>query len=392
MTIYMPPKLTAEDEAVMALIDEQRQRLRYHIANTPNRWSGLLRRNSMARAIQGSNSIEGYHATMDDVVAAIEDEEPMDATEETWREIVGYRNAMTYILQLAEDEHFEFHAQLLRSLHFMMMQHSLKKMPGRWRPGDIYVVNEATEQRVYEGPDAGTVPGLIDELVSYLNSGSDCHVLVKAAMAHLNFTMIHPFKDGNGRMARALQTLVLSREGTVSPVFSSIEEWLGRNTPAYYQILAEVGQGGWHPKNDPHPWVQFCLTAHFQQAHTLVKRNNWLSKVYEEVSAVARTLKLPERADVLLVDAAFGLRLRAGRYREENEISDVVASRDLRKMVDLELLMPHGEKRGRYYTGSARLREIAAKHKMPGQAENPYSLIRSRSDVAASPLIPGLVG
>jgi Fic family protein len=392
MTIYMPPKLTAEDEAVIALIDEQRQRLRYHIANMPNRWSGLLRRNSMARAIRGSNSIEGYHATMDDVVAAIEDEEPMDATEETWREIVGYRNAMTYILQLAEDEHFEFHAQLLRSLHFMMMQHSLKKMPGRWRPGDIYVVNEATEQRVYEGPDAGTVPGLIDELVSYLNSGSDCHVLVKAAMAHLNFTMIHPFKDGNGRMARALQTLVLSREGTVSPVFSSIEEWLGRNTPAYYQILAEVGQGGWHPKNDPHPWVQFCLTAHFQQAHTLVKRNNWLSKVYEEVSAVARTLKLPERADVLLVDAAFGLRLRAGRYREENEISDVVASRDLRKMVDLELLMPHGEKRGRYYTGSARLREIAAKHKMPGQAENPYSLIRSRSDVAASPLIPGLVG
>jgi Fic family protein len=392
MTIYMPPKLTAEDEAVIALIDEQRQRLRYHIANMPNRWSGLLRRNSMARAIRGSNSIEGYHATMDDVVAAIEDEEPMDATEETWREIVGYRNAMTYILQLAEDEHFEFHAQLLRSLHFMMMQHSLKKMPGRWRPGDIYVVNEATEQRVYEGPDAGTVPWLIDELVSYLNSGSDCHVLVKAAMAHLNFTMIHPFKDGNGRMARALQTLVLSREGTVSPVFSSIEEWLGRNTPAYYQILAEVGQGGWHPKNDPHPWVQFCLTAHFQQAHTLVKRNNWLSKVYEEVSAVARTLKLPERADVLLVDAAFGLRLRAGRYREENEISDVVASRDLRKMVDLELLMPHGEKRGRYYTGSARLREIAAKHKMPGQAENPYSLIRSRSDVAASPLIPGLVG
>lgn len=391
MTIYMPPKLTTEDEDVIALIDEQRQRLRYHIANTPNRWSGLLRRNSMARAIQGSNSIEGYHATMDDVVAAIEDEEPLDATEETWREIVGYRNAMTYILQLAEDQHFEFHAQLLRSLHFMMMQHSLKKMPGRWRPGDIYVINEATDERVYEGPDAGLVPGLIDELVAYLNSGSDCHVLVKAAMAHLNFTMIHPFKDGNGRMARALQTLVLSREGTVSPVFSSIEEWLGRNTPAYYQILADVGQGAWHPNNDPHPWVQFCLTAHFQQAHTLVKRNNWLSKVYEEVSRVARAAKLPDRADVLLVDAAFGLRLRAGRYREENEISDVVASRDLRKMVDLGLLVPHGEKRGRFYTGSPMLREIAAKHKMPGQAENPYTLIRSQAAASSDPLLPGLV-
>lgn len=111
MSIYMPPKLTSENDAVIAIIEEQLQRLRYHIANTPDRWSRLLHRNQW-RAIQGPNSIEGYHATMDDVVAAVEDEEPMDATEETWREIVGYRNAMTYILPLAEDQHFEFHAQL----------------------------------------------------------------------------------------------------------------------------------------------------------------------------------------------------------------------------------------------------------------------------------------
>jgi len=328
---------------------------------------------------------------MDDVVAAIEDEEPMDASKETWREIVGYRNAMTYVLQLAEDEHFEFHPQLLRGLHFMMMQHSLRKMPGRWRPGDIYVINEATDERVYEGPDAVRVPALIDELVAYLNAQSDCHVIVKAAMAHLNFTMIHPFKDGNGRMARALQTLVLSREGTVSPVFSSIEEWLGRNTPAYYDILARVGRGAWHPENDPHPWIQFCLTAHFQQAHTLVKRNNWLSKVYAEVTAIAASMGLPDRAEVTLVDAAYGMRIRAGRYREDNEISDVVASRDLRRMVDLGLLVPHGEKRGRFYTGSKQLRDIAAKHKVSGQAEDPYVLIRSRTIDPAAPLLPGMV-
>lgn len=387
MSIYQVPKLLPEDEAVIGLIMDQKQQLRYHISNTPYRWSGLLRRNSMARAIQGSSSIEGYHATMDDVVAAIEDEEPMDATTETWREIVGYRNAMTYVLQLAEDEHFEFHPQLVRSLHFMMMQHSLKKMPGRWRPGDIYVVNEATDERVYEGPDAALVPSLIKELVAYLNSPSDCHVVVKAAMAHLNFTMVHPFKDGNGRMARALQTLVLSREVTVSPVFSSIEEWLGRNTQPYYDVLAKVGQGTWHPENDAHPWIQFCLTAHFQQAHTLVKRNNWLSKVADEVITKASALGLPDRAELTLVDASFGHRIRAGRYREENEISDVVASRDLRKMCDLGLLIPHGQKRGRYYTASNVLLGIAARHKVSGRAEDPYSIIRSRVSAADSPLL-----
>ena len=249
MPLYQVPVLTPDDLAVIDMINGLRQRLRHYTQNNPQRWNGQLRRNAMARAIQGSNSIEGYHATMDDAIAAVDDEEPMDANEETWREIIGYRNAMTYILQLSEDDQFEFHAQLIRSLHFMMLQHSLKKMPGRWRPGDIYVVDELTEERVYEGPDALAVPALIGELIDYLNAPTNCPVVVKAAMAHLNFTMIHPFKDGNGRMARALQTLVLSRDGVLNPVFSSIEEWLGRNTQAYYDILAQTGKGaalhGW---------------------------------------------------------------------------------------------------------------------------------------------------
>ncbi len=83
----------------------------------------------MACAIQGSNTIEGYNATMDDAIAAVEGEEPMDTDEKTWREIIGYRNAMTYILQLSEDEHFEFHPQLLRSLHFMMLNISWLNFP-----------------------------------------------------------------------------------------------------------------------------------------------------------------------------------------------------------------------------------------------------------------------
>jgi len=62
-------------------------------------------------------------------------------------------------------------------------------------------------------------------------------------MAHLNLTMIHPFSDGNGRMARCLQSLVLARGGKLSPEFLSIEEYLGRNTPSYYQVLSAVAQG-----------------------------------------------------------------------------------------------------------------------------------------------------
>lgn len=377
-----------EDEAVLELIDELRHRLRHYVQTHQQRWTGMLRRNLMARAIQGSNAIEGYHATIDDAIAAVEDEEPMDSSDATWREIVGYRNAMTYILQLSTDQQFEFHPQLIKSLHFMMLQHSLKKMPGRWRPGDIYVINEETEERVYEGPDALAVPGLIDELIAYLNSPMDCPIVVKAAMAHLNLTMIHPFEDGNGRMARALQTLVLSRDGIMSPVFSSIEEWLGRNTPAYYDILAKTGQGAWHPENDAHDWIQFCLKAHYQQAMTIVRRNEFLGHVYHDVSKLADKARLPERASTVLMDAATSLRVRAGRYREEHEISDVVASRDLRRMVDEGFLVPHGERRGRYYTGSKVLLDIASGHRVTGKQEDPYEMVRVRREVARSPELP----
>jgi len=72
---------------------------------------------------------------VDDAIAAAEGEAPLEADEAVWLEIVGYRTAMTYVLQIADDENLEVDEGLLKSLHFMMLKHDLKKNPGRWRPG-----------------------------------------------------------------------------------------------------------------------------------------------------------------------------------------------------------------------------------------------------------------
>jgi Fic family protein len=127
-------------------------------------------------------------------------------------------------------------------------------------------------------------------------------------MAHLNLVMIHPFRDGNGRMARCLQSLVLAREGVLSPVFMSVEEYLGRNTQGYHDVLAEVGGGSWQPQRD----------------------------------------------------ATIGLRVRNATYRSYFEagseaITDATVSRDLRQLVDADLLEPRGQKRGRFYIAQPEL-------------------------------------
>jgi len=181
---------------------------------------------------------------------------------------------------------------LLSALHFMMLGHRLTMSPGRYRPGAIFVHNSQTRTVVYEGPDAAAVPALVDELLDWLNNGDlDAPVFVRAAMAHLNLVRIHPWRDGNGRMSRCLQTLVLARHGVLSGEFSSIEEWLGRNTEEYYLVLALTGQGAWHPERSAQVWVRFCLKAHHQQAATLIRRNEEYSRLFERVLVMIEAAK-----------------------------------------------------------------------------------------------------
>lgn len=357
--LFLPSPIGVSEAEVIEKIEETRRNLRYNLG-TPRRWMGLLARNTFARAIQGSNSIEGYNVTREDAIAAAEGEEPLDAKDEAWLAVVGYRTAMTFVLQLAKDKNFLYNEGIIRSLHFMMLQHDLAKRPGNWRPGTIYVRRDPSGEVVYEGPDVEMVPGLIAELIDSLNSDDEDpgHVLIKAAMAHLNLVMIHPFSDGNGRMARCLQTLVLAQEGILEPEFCSIEEYLGKNTPEYYRVLGEVGRGAWHPRNSTKEWIRFNLTAHYRQAVTLIQRTTVMDLLWQEVDRIVERHGLPGRLSVALCDAAIGYRVRNASYRHLAELSDIAASRDLKNAVDAELLVPSGERRGRIYVAAPHLRAI----------------------------------
>lgn len=388
--IYEPPTLPQIDQDVLALIHKRRNELRYLVGQNPIRWTGALRRNTFARAVQGSNSIEGYNANMADAVEIIDDEKPENVEEETVRALVGYRNAMTYIIRIHDDPHSEINEQFIRSLHYMMLSYDMTKLPGQWRRGTIYVVREGNGEKVYEGPDSEKVPELVAELVQQMNSASSIDSMVRAALAHLNLTMIHPFKDGNGRMARAVQTLLLTKDGVLSPIFCSVEEWLGRNTQSYYDILSLTGKGIWSPGNSALPWVRFCLHAHYQQAATLVRRNNELGKIWEQVTKITQEHGLPERTEAPLIDAALGYRIRNNRYRTESEISDVVASRDLKRLCEIGLLSPIGEKRGRYYLATDKLKELRASTRDNERSGNPYELLGAKINPTPAQLsLPG---
>jgi len=374
------------------MIDELRDQLRHNVDPEPRRWFGTLRRMAFARAVQASNSIEGYDASLDDVVAAVDDEPTLTTDEETRLALAGYRDAMTYVLQVAQDQAATVDEGLLKSLHFMMLKQRLDKSPGRWRPGEVYVVRESTGERVYEGPPFDRVPDLVAGAITELEA-SDAPVLVRAAMAHLNLVMVHPFRDGNGRMARALQTLVLAREQIMAPVFSSIEEYLGRNTERYYEVLGEVGQGHWNPQQDARPWLRFCLTAHYHQARTQLRRIEETERLYVACAEIAEQHGLRDRMTGVLVEAAYGFRLTHSTYKllveltAGENVSTLTTSRDLRALVDAKLLQPIGQTRGRYYVGEPNLiaerRRIQA-GRTPKDTHDPFELATGQLSLALS--------
>jgi Fic family protein len=213
----------------------------------------------------------------------------------------------------------------------------------------------------------------VAELAQQLESEEgSIQALVAAAMAHLNLVMIHPFRDGNGRMARCMQTLVLTRRGILVPQFSSIEEYLGRHTDEYYQVLSDVGRGRWRPDGDARPWVRFVLNAHYVQLRDHLRRIGESEELWGVMEGLARREGLSERTVPALFEGAVGRRLTNAKYRAvmDEEVSEVVAGRDLRNLVQKRLLESHGEKRGRYYVGSEELKGLREQARQP-QPEEP---------------------
>ena len=413
--IYRTPDLTDRDTAVVYEIEQLREQLRPYL-RMRRRWYGTLRRAQFALAVQGSNSIEGYHASVEDAAAVIDNDEPTaDLSEDTISAIAGYRDAMTYALQLAAtvsprsltpepstqaavstesaSPSTPIDLPTLRALHFMMIKHDLAHNPGQLRPGAIWVADSDGES-VYDAPGRNEIDALLGEFFEQcttLAADETVPPTISAAMAHLNLVLIHPFSDGNGRMARCVQTLALAAaavrdDDPVAPEFLSIEEYLGRNTLEYYAALNVVADRRWSPERTARPWIQFCLTAHFHQARTVLRRVLEFEMLWDVCSQLAQRRGIPERAVDTLCDAARGWTLRRSLYLMRTEtvdgrpISDGMASRDLQAMVEAGLLTPIGDKRGRRYQSSKELADVWSQIRSarPTRDEaDPYGAVRA---------------
>lgn len=384
LVLFPTPGLSAADDRVLVEIDGMRDSLRHQVCNTPSRWTEGLRKFLTADAVAASNSIEGFKVSTIDVEDLMEGERDVDVSEENRAETLAYQQMMTYIQSLHDVEDFSYGKGLLNALHWMLQGHrnAPRKPAGQWRKGPVYVTDPRDPSiAAYTAPDAALVPELMAELVDWLNAPDGSHPLVRAAMAHLHLVSIHPWADGNGRLSRSLQTLVIAREGVLAPEFSSIEAWLGRpgNTWEYYRELNLRGSE-YHPDQDVTSWLRFNLVAYHQQTQTVRGRLDRSGRVWTELSEFAEEAGLDERTVTALHDVAVAGRVRRSRYEHAEGLSVQQAQRDLRELVTAGLLKPVGRTRARYYTAGDRFPEPALEiARTPMTLTDPYAAGAERS-------------
>ena len=335
------------------------------LVNEPARWTGSLRRQALSRAVQASNSIEGFEATLPQVQELFLNNSKSQIIPSTQAALIGYRDAMTFLMQLSKDARLTLDETFLKSCHFMVTKDQLEVRPGRLRNGPVFVHNATTNEIVYEGAPASDCEALVIETLVQANAANDEFDIVGAAMAHLNLVLIHPFKDGNGRIARILQSAVLARTNRLSPVYLSIEEYLAANTQSYYSALAKTGGERWNPKVDATDWVEFCLEAHWQQANAVKLNAQRANQIWAQVAEIAETRGLNERMVSPLAHVCSRNRLINETYRalvaeHGEQISMLTASRDLAALCEIGLLEARGENRARdYLPGEPFLRVMA---------------------------------
>lgn len=226
MSSYQPPlTLTPKILNLVAAISEQLGRY----DERENKAQALrLRRANQIRTIQGTLAIEGNSLSVEQITAVLEGK-PVIAPP---REVQEVKNALAVYERFAQFNVLG-EEDLLHAHQLLML--GLIDEAGQYRSSGVGVMSG--QEVIHMAPPAKQVPRLMRDLFAWLNK-TEHHALIASAIFHYEFEFIHPFADGNGRMGRLWQSIILANW---NPVFANlpVESLVYQHQQAYYQAIAQ---------------------------------------------------------------------------------------------------------------------------------------------------------
>ena len=278
-----------------------------------------LRKQNQIKTIQSSLSIEGNTLTEEQITAILENKRVV-GPEKDILEVLNALEVYKNIRQLKPESEKDF-----LKAHYLLLQKLIKE-PGKYRKQGVGIVKGSKVE--HTAPSFENVPYLMKDLFEYLKDKSEL-TLIKSCVFHYEMKFIHPFLDGNGRMGRLWQTLILMQE---YPVFEFLpfETLISKNQNEYYKALSISDKEGKSTK-----FIEYMLMIIDCSLADLLENS-------------AKKLSDEDRIQLFLENNEKDF-CRKDYLNYFKNISSATASRDLKNAVENGLILKNGDKKTTTY-------------------------------------------
>jgi len=202
-----------------------------------------FQKDALVRSVHYGTHIEGNELDLKQAEKVLEGKEVL-ARDRDVQEVLNYRKVIEFLDQIStQNPEFRIDENLILQLHKMTVEKILTpERVGKWRETQVVVKNSSTGEVSFRPPPSSAIEAFIEQLLQFINEkeNQDIHPVLKSGIVHYEFVRIHPFVDGNGRVARALSTLILFLEGYDIRKFFSLEEYFDSDALDYYDALKSV--------------------------------------------------------------------------------------------------------------------------------------------------------
>ena len=265
-----------------------------------------LQRISTIESIGSSNRIEGNKLSNSDIETVLAHIEKQSFKNRDEEEVIGYAELLDTIYN--NYSLIPFTENYIKQLHGILLKHVSKDSHHR---GEYKKISNAVAAFDSDGNEIGIIfetaspfdtPRFMEELVGWFNQNIEerlLHPIIVIGVFVVHFLAIHPFQDGNGRLSRALTSLLLLKSGYQYVPYSSIESIIEANKDGYYRALRSTQKNIWEGQVDYNPWLEFFVTTLYKQKLHLEEKIHSLRKNADLSKNALAVLNLFENHDEL---------------------------------------------------------------------------------------------
>ncbi|OGK66443.1 hypothetical protein A2209_01680 [Candidatus Roizmanbacteria bacterium RIFOXYA1_FULL_41_12] len=311
-------------------------------------WEKRFREEALVRTVHHGTHLEGNQLDFEEAKEVVLSQNLHSVRTRDVQEVINYREVMDYLEKVVRDQKQTISESLFKKIHQLVVNKIMPaNLAGQYRLKQVVIKDSGSGQVTFRPPEPEQIPYLIGQFLAWLNQThpDEMHSAIKAGIAHYELVRIHPFLDGNGRVARSISTLILYSEGYDIRRFFSLEEYYDKDPLTYYEHLQKAGGG------DLTPWLEYFIKGianEFEKIKLRIQKLSSDSQLKHKLGGKQVFLNERQTKLVEYIQETGFLQNQAFPSLFPDYSEDTIL-RDLKDLMDKDLIRKIGKTKGAKY-------------------------------------------